>query len=76
MAVKQCSKCGTSFGCCNEISGLPAEGFRYDEAKAGCWCENYELSLDTLKELKKEFENCLCESCLKTYALAGSVPGK
>lgn len=55
MAVKQCSKCGKEFGCGNE--------------KPGCWCENYEIPLQVLQQLKNEFANCLCEACLRTYAI-------
>jgi hypothetical protein len=51
--VKKCSKCYNSFDCCNE--------------KEGCWCENVFLDLETLKDLKNTFDNCLCAECLKVY---------
>ena len=56
MAEKKCSKCGASFTCCNETKG--------------CWCENYSLDERVLKELKENFENCLCEKCLQEYSLS------
>ena len=54
MSKKACSKCNTPFECGHE--------------KSGCWCEQYTLSKETLKKLEKEFENCLCPDCLKTFA--------
>ena len=53
MAKKECSKCGSSFTCTNET--------------AGCWCENLQLSTQTLQFLKDSYENCLCPDCLKHY---------
>jgi hypothetical protein len=53
-AIKHCSKCKASFECKND--------------EGGCWCEGYTLSLETLKELKAGFDNCLCPSCLSQYA--------
>jgi len=55
MAQKHCSRCEKPFNCCNETSG--------------CWCENYQLSKETLQELRKRFDNCLCENCLAEFAL-------
>jgi hypothetical protein len=52
--VKSCSKCLVSFDCCNE--------------KPGCWCEELYLDIETLKQLKGTFDNCLCPKCLKEYA--------
>ncbi|MDF2437762.1 MAG: hypothetical protein K0Q95_2138 [Bacteroidota bacterium] len=54
MSVKACSKCKRDFECCNE--------------NPGCWCEQIKLSLDTLQELKKDFDNCLCPDCLQDYS--------
>jgi hypothetical protein len=51
--LKTCSKCEAEFTCTNET--------------AGCWCEEVSLSNTTLKQLKEEFDNCLCPSCLKEY---------
>ena len=55
MAEKNCSRCKVQFDCCNETRG--------------CWCENYSLKEETLKQLKKDFDNCLCESCLKEFSI-------
>jgi hypothetical protein len=55
MSLKKCSKCSASFECCNE--------------QPGCWCETVFLDLPTLKQLKQEFDNCLCPQCLKPYSI-------
>jgi hypothetical protein len=54
MSLKKCSKCEADFECCNE--------------KEGCWCEDVFLDLETLVQLKKTFDNCLCSNCLKEYS--------
>ena len=54
MANKECSKCGKLFGCNSD--------------GRGCWCENYTVDADTLQKLEQDFDNCLCEDCLKGYA--------
>lgn len=54
MSIKLCSKCKSSFKCCNE--------------KMGCWCEDLTIDLKILNELKEQFENCLCPNCLKEYS--------
>lgn len=53
MSVKQCSKCGASFDCCNETRG--------------CWCESLKLSSETLYILRQKYENCLCPECLSGF---------
>ena len=55
MSTKKCSKCEMPFECCNE--------------KMGCWCEDLHIDLETLKELKSKYDNCLCPNCLKEYSL-------
>ena len=30
-----------------------------------CWCFEVEISQETLEQLKQDFQNCLCEDCLK-----------
>ncbi|MFL5764765.1 MAG: cysteine-rich CWC family protein [Bacteroidia bacterium] len=55
---KNCSKCDKEFDCCND--------------KAGCWCEDLYIDIDTLRDLKKEFDNCLCSECLREYISADS----
>lgn len=54
MSIKVCSKCNQSFECQNETNG--------------CWCEGLFLSIDTLNELKQQYDNCLCPTCLKEFA--------
>ncbi len=55
MASKICSKCATLFGCSSETSGY--------------WCENVFIDLETLNEIKKQFDNCLCPTCLNKYEI-------
>jgi hypothetical protein len=45
--------CNTDFECCNE--------------KPGCWCESLTIDIETLNNLKKNYNNCLCPVCLATY---------
>jgi len=54
MASKNCSKCKTLFECTCETPG--------------CWCEGVFIDQDTLNEIKRVYENCLCPACLKEYA--------
>jgi hypothetical protein len=54
MATKSCSKCKTNFECSNE--------------KEGCWCENLTIDIETLNRLRKQYDNCLCSTCLKEYS--------
>ncbi|MGZ4033356.1 MAG: cysteine-rich CWC family protein [Bacteroidia bacterium] len=62
MSIKKCSRCSTDFECCNE--------------KPGCWCENLFIDIETLNKLKKEYDNCLCSSCLKEYANSNNISKK
>ena len=55
MADKICSKCNVLFKC--------------ESDTFGCWCENLFIELNTLNEIKKQYENCLCPTCLKKYAI-------
>lgn len=48
---KVCESCGKTFSCGANIGK--------------CWCFKVEISADTLENVAKEFENCLCEDCLK-----------
>jgi hypothetical protein len=59
---KQCSKCQQPFGCKNEAPG--------------CWCESLHVPIEALKELKQQFDNCLCPSCLKQYTVTEEVKGQ
>ncbi|MCC7332393.1 MAG: cysteine-rich CWC family protein [Flavobacteriales bacterium] len=47
---KRCSKCDKYFDCQN--------------FESGCWCENYQLSKETLAYLRKNYDNCLCQNCI------------
>lgn len=47
----KCSKCGKEFTC---------------KPQGECWCGSYELSKNQLKELKENYEDCLCEECLSS----------
>lgn len=49
---KICPRCHGSFHC---------------DVKEGCWCENVTLGKDTLKKLRRDYIDCLCEKCLKTF---------
>lgn len=55
MADKICSKCATLFRCACEASG--------------CWCETVFIDMATLSELKSQYDNCLCPTCLKKYEI-------
>ncbi len=49
----KCSKCGKTFTC---------------KPQGGCWCNNYQLSANQLKELKENYADCLCEDCIISLA--------
>ena len=56
---RTCEACGQPFTC--EI-----------DLARGCWCGEMELSAETRAELRKQFRDCLCRSCLekaKTHTL-------
>ncbi|HEY9176087.1 MAG TPA: cysteine-rich CWC family protein [Flavipsychrobacter sp.] len=55
MATKQCSKCDAAFTCTAPI--------------AGCWCEQYQLTGETLATLRAQYADCLCPQCLSDIAL-------
>lgn len=59
MTTKKCSKCESVFECSNE--------------SMGCWCEELFLDLETLKDLKLKYDNCLCKICLKEYSLKEAI---
>jgi hypothetical protein len=54
MSVKKCSKCGQQFECQN--------------GSMGCWCEAFYLPINTLNEIKQQYDNCLCPICLREFA--------
>jgi hypothetical protein len=51
--VKSCAKCGTAFECLHN---------------ADCWCMNITLTQENLNFLKENFADCLCPSCLDSFA--------
>ncbi|HEY0029735.1 MAG TPA: cysteine-rich CWC family protein [Bacteroidia bacterium] len=64
--IKQCSKCKAPFEC----SVLRSSSEKDCKEEPGCWCDELYINLETLAMLKKEFDNCLCKSCLEAYATA------
>lgn len=48
-----CESCGESFSC----------GSNLDK----CWCFEIDLTDKTLENLKSDYNNCLCNNCLKNY---------
>ncbi len=58
MANKVCSKCKAEFICHANSNG--------------CWCEQYQLSEQSLQYLKNSFDDCLCEQCLRSYDIVNS----
>ena len=54
---KNCSKCNAEFTC--NDSGLDS-----------CWCNKHQLSEKQLSFLKENYDNCLCEPCLKGFSEA------
>ncbi len=51
---KVCESCGKEFSC----------GANVGE----CWCFAVEVKAETLTKLREDFDNCLCEDCLKNLA--------
>jgi iron complex transport system permease protein len=51
---KRCPLCGRSFGC--------------RQGEPGCWCEAVELDRETLARIRALADDCLCPSCLGTFA--------
>ena len=55
MIIKKCSKCGKELSC-------------FADENKTCWCSAYHISKKNLQILKENFDNCLCENCLKEYS--------
>lgn len=49
---KECPRCGATFFC---------------EVREGCWCGNRPLTQETLEQLRNEYIDCLCPTCLKQF---------
>ena len=51
--AEYCPKCGKAFNC----------------SKSGkCWCFEFDLSHEVQEKLKKEYNTCLCPSCLSEFS--------
>jgi hypothetical protein len=50
----------------NRVCPRCREGFHCDEAE-GCWCEKLALDRATLKFLRTNYLDCLCENCLISF---------
>jgi hypothetical protein len=33
----------------------------------GCWCENVYVSKENLSMIRRNYMDCLCEKCLKSF---------
>jgi hypothetical protein len=49
---KTCERCAATFEC----------------RSAACWCHEVRLSPATLKWLERQYEDCLCPDCLKSFS--------
>lgn len=49
-----CERCGQPFTCGASL--------------AGCWCEEIELSEAASAELRRNYRDCLCRTCLEQLA--------
>jgi hypothetical protein len=54
---KRCALCGRAFGC--------------RQGEPGCWCESIELDRETLAQIRSLADDCICSSCLGTFARQG-----
>lgn len=52
MAEKICPRCAGIFQC----------------HSSACWCANVQLSAAALKWLERQYDNCLCPSCLGSFS--------
>lgn len=52
--VKQCAKCKSEMLCYND---------------ANCWCQSFKVLPATQRMLSKLYKGCLCNNCLKLYAV-------
>jgi hypothetical protein len=50
-----CESCGEEFSC--------------GAGTGKCWCFEIDLSAETLIDLRKDFQNCLCKDCLSAAKL-------
>ena len=52
-----CPKCGKAFHC---------------STSSKCWCYEVDISPETMEEIDRAYDSCLCPDCLKGYARTGS----
>ncbi|MBN1687941.1 MAG: cysteine-rich CWC family protein [Candidatus Omnitrophica bacterium] len=52
---KKCPRCLGEFSC-------------QDESPMPCWCSQSSLSKEVLTRLAEQYSDCLCPSCLSSYA--------
>lgn len=57
--VKRCEACGAEFQCFAECAEVE---------RNGCWCSGVHLSGDSRERLRSQYQNCLCENCLRKSA--------
>lgn len=50
----KCPKCGNEFYC---------------STSSKCWCYEIDVPAETMEKIEKEYDGCLCPSCLKAYAM-------
>jgi len=51
--IKVCECCGQEFGC----------GAKLD----GCWCTELTLTESAAAEIRTQFQDCVCRSCLEKF---------
>lgn len=50
----KCPKCGVEFHC---------------STSSKCWCYEIDVPAETMEQIEKEYNGCLCPACLKAYAV-------
>ena len=56
---KTCQRCGVEFGCGGSC----------------CWCDEVKLDVQVRGELRQQFSDCLCRSCLEEASKAEAAIG-
>ncbi|MBK7215299.1 MAG: cysteine-rich CWC family protein [Bacteroidales bacterium] len=51
--TKKCPRCGAEFLC---------------SSSSRCWCYEYDIPVEQLETLEREYNSCLCPECLKLYS--------
>ncbi|MBK7029591.1 MAG: cysteine-rich CWC family protein [Bacteroidales bacterium] len=50
---KKCPRCGKLFVC---------------SASARCWCYEFDIPVDQLEIIERDYNSCVCPDCLKSFA--------